>query len=118
MTTWIFDKIMEEYYNSDEYHEYVKQLNLKPKKSKINNNIFTAAKAREKLNKVFEEDDSELITIMEKIDAAIKRKQNYVYISSLIGNHTIKKLQILGYSVGDIIKGDRPFDSDTRKISW
>ena len=117
MTTWIDDKIREEYYNSDEYQEYLRKLS-QDASTKKSDKIFTASKAREKLNKVLENDDKELIEIMKKIDGAINRKQNYVYVSASIGNHTIKKLQNLGYTIGDIIKGDRPFDADTRKISW
>ena len=115
MTTWIDDKIREEYYNSDEYQEYLRKLNTEPENK---NKIFNAAKAREKLNKVLENDDKELIEIMGKIEAAINRKQNYVYISASTGDHTIKKLRNLNYNVGDILKGDRPFDADSREITW
>ena len=111
MTTLYDDKIWDEYWKSEEQKKHIP---VHPRNSKI----VSASEAREKLNKVFEEDDSELITIMEKIDAAIKRKQNNIYTSASIGNHTIKKLQSLGYSISDVIKGDRPFDADTRKISW
>ena len=79
---------------------------------------MSASQARAKLNKVIEEDNTELEEIMTKIEAAINRKQDYTYISANIKQYTMSKLQVLGYRISDIIKGDRPFDPDTRKISW
>jgi hypothetical protein len=111
MTTLYDDKMWDEYWESEEWKKHIP---VHPRNSKI----FSASTAREKLNKVLENDDKELIEIMEKIEGAINRKQNYTYVSASIGNHTIKKLQNLGYTIGDILKGDRPFDPDTRKISW
>ena len=60
MTTLYDDKIWDEYWESEEWK---KRIPVHPRNSKI----FSASEAREKLNKVFEEDDSELITIMEKL---------------------------------------------------
>ena len=41
-----------------------------------------------------------------------------IHVSANIEQHTMQKLTQLGYHISDIIKGDRPFDPDTRKISW
>ena len=111
MTTLYDDKMWDEYWKSEEWKNHIP---VHPRNSKI----FSASAAREKLNKVIENDERELDEIMGKIDAAINRKQDYVYISANIEQHTIQKLAQLGYHIGDIIKGDRPFDPDTRKISW
>ena len=54
---------------------------------------------------------------MEKIKIAIKKKENYCYIG-LEEEYVLDKLRKLGYIISDIIKGDRSFDSDVRKISW
>jgi len=116
MTSYIEDKMWEEYMESDEFREEIRRQNSKIPVRK--RKILSASQAREKLNKVIEEDNKELEDIMEKIDAAINRKQDYVHISSTVKTYTLGKLQQLGYRVGDIEKGDRPFDPDTRKISW
>ena len=117
MTNFIEDKMWEEYMESDEFREEIRRrnsINVHPRKNKV----LSASEARAKLNKVIENDERELDEIMGKIDAAINRKQDYVYISANIEQHTMQKLSQLGYHIGDIIKGDRPFDPDTRKISW
>lgn len=116
MTNIIEDRMWKEYMESDEYREELRKNNSSIKMHK--RKILSASEAREKLNKVIENDERELDEIMGKIDAAINRKQDYVYISTNIEQHTIQKLAQLGYHIGDIIKGDRPFDPDTRKISW
>ena len=117
MVNIIENKMWDEYMESDEYREELRRQNLisvHPRKNKV----LSASEARAKLNKVIENDERELDEIMSKIDAAINRKQDYVYISANIEQHTMQKLTQLGYHISDIIKGDRPFDPDTRKISW
>ena len=116
MTNIIENKMWDEYMNSDEYREELRKNNMQVHLRK--NKVFSASEARAKLNKVIENNERELDEIMVKIDAAINRKQDYVYISAKIEQHTIQKLTALGYHISDIIKGDRPFDPDTRKISW
>ena len=117
MVNIIENKMWDEYMESDEYREELRRrnsINVHPRKNKV----LSASEARAKLNKVIENDERELDEIMVKIDAAINRKQDYVYISANIEQHTIQKLAQLGYHISDIIKGDRPFYPDTRKISW
>jgi len=116
MTNIIENKMWDEYMESDEYREELRKNNIQvhPRKNKV----LSASEARAKLNKVIENDEKELDEIMGKIDAAINRKQDYIYVSANIEQHTMQKLTQLGYHIGDIIKGDRPFDPDTRKISW
>ena len=117
MVNIIENKMWDEYMKSDEYREELRRrnsINVHPRKNKV----LSASEARAKLNKVIENDERELDEIMVKIDAAINRKQDYVYISANIEQHTMQKLTQLGYHISDIIKGDRPFDPDTRKISW
>lgn len=117
MVNIIENKMWDEYMESDEYREELRRRNLisvHPRKNKV----LSASEARAKLNKVIENDERELDEIMGKIDAAINRKQDYIYVSANIEQHTMSKLQVLGYHISDIIKGDRPFDPDTRKISW
>ena len=116
MTNFIEDKLWKEYMESDEYREELRKNNSSIKIHK--RKILSASEARAKLNKVIENDERELNEIMGKIDAAINRKQDYIHVSANIEQHTISKLQVLGYHISDIIKGDRPFDPDTRKISW
>ena len=116
MTNFVEDTLWKEYMESEEYREELRKNNSSIKMHK--RKILSAHEAREKLNKVLENDEKELGEIMDKIEAAINRKQNYVNVSANIGQHTISKLQVLGYRVSDIIKGDRPFDPDTREISW
>jgi chromosome segregation ATPase len=116
MTNFIEDKMWKEYMESDEYREELRKNNSSLKMHK--RKILSANEAREKLNKVIENDERELEEIMGKIEVAINRKQDYVYVSANIEQHTISKLQVLGYHISDIIKGDRPFDPDTIKISW
>lgn len=117
MTNFIEDKLWNEYMESDEYIEEIRRrnsINVHLRKNKV----LSASEARAKLNKVIENDERELDEIMGKIDAAINRKQDYIYVSANIEQHTMQKLTQLGYHISDIIKGDRPFDPDTRKISW
>lgn len=117
MVNIIENKMWDEYMESDEYREELRRRNLisvHPRKNKV----LSASEARAKLNKVIENDERELDEIMGKIDAAINRKQDYVHVSANIEQHTMQKLTQLGYHISDIIKGDRPFDPDTRKISW
>jgi hypothetical protein len=117
MVNIIENKMWDEYMESDEYREELRKQNLisvHPRKNKV----LSASEARTKLNKVIENDERELDEIMGKIDAAINQKKDYVYISANIEQHTIQKLAQLGYHISDIIKGDRPFDPDNRKISW
>lgn len=117
MTNFIENKLWDEYMESDEYREELRKQNsisVHPRKNKV----LSASEARAKLNNVIENDERELDEIMGKIDAAINRKQDYVYISANIEQHTMQKLTQLGYHISDIIKGDRPFDPDNRKISW
>lgn len=117
MVNIIENKMWDEYMESDEYREELRRRNLisvHPRKNKV----LSASEARAKLNKVIENDERELDEIMGKIDAAINRKQDYIYVSANIEQHTMQKLTQLGYHISDIIKGDRPFDPDTRKISW
>lgn len=117
MTNFIENKMWDEYMESDEYIEEIRRrnsINVHPRKNKV----LSASEARAKLNKVIENDERELDEIMGKIDAAINRKQDYIYVSANIEQHTIQKLTQLGYHISDIIKGDRAFDPDTRKISW
>lgn len=116
MTNFIEDKLWNEYMESDEYREELRKNNIQihPRKNKV----LSASEARAKLNKVIENDERELDEIMGKIDAAINRKQDYIHVSANIEQHTMQKLTQLGYHISDIIKGDRPFDPDTRKISW
>lgn len=122
MTNIIENKMWDEYWESGEWKKEIDEL----RKNNMNNmtvharknKVFSASEARAKLNKVIENDERELDEIMGKIDAAINRKQDYVYVSAIIDQHTIQKLAQLGYHISDIIKGDRPFDPDNRKISW
>lgn len=116
MTNFIEDKLWNEYMESDEYREELRKNNIQVHSRK--NKVLSASEARAKLNKVIENDERELDEIMGKIDAAINRKQDYIHVSANIEQHTIQKLTQLGYHISDIIKGDRPFDPDTRKISW
>ena len=80
--------------------------------------VFSANKAREMLKDEIENDNICLIPIMDRIQRAIKRKENCCYINSNEKEYVLNKLRELGYTVSDIIKGDRYFDNDTRKISW
>lgn len=116
MTNVIENKMWDEYMGSDEYREELRKNNIQvhPRKNKV----LSASEARAKLNKVIENDERELDEIMGKIDAAINRKQDYIHVSANIEQHTMQKLTQLGYRISDIIKGDRQFDQDTRKISW
>jgi len=116
MTNFIEDKMWKEYMESDEYREELRKNNIQVHSRK--NKVLSASEARAKLNKVIENDERELDEIMGKIDAAINRKQDYIHVSANIEQHTMQKLTQLGYHISDIIKGDRPFDPDTRKISW
>jgi len=116
MTNFIEDKLWNEYMESDEYREELRKNNIQVHSRK--NKVLSASEARTKLNKVIENDERELDEIMGKIDAAINRKQDYIHVSANIEQHTMQKLTQLGYHISDIIKGDRPFDPDTRKISW
>ena len=117
MTNLIENKMWDEYMESDEYREELRKRNSISVHQR-KNKVLSASEARAKLNKVIENDEIELDEIMGKIDAAINRKQDYVYVSANIEQHTMQKLTQLGYHISDIIKGDRPFDPDTRKISW
>jgi len=116
MTNFIEDKLWKEYMESDEYREELRKNNSSIKMHQ--RKILSANEAREKLNKVLENDEKELEEIMGKIEVAINRKLDYIFISSTTQKHTLQKLAQLGYHIGDIIKGDRPFDPDTIKISW
>lgn len=119
MTNFIEDKMWNEYWESGEWKkEYEINNNMNMLVHQRKNKVLSASEARAKLNKVIENDERELDEIMGKIDAAINRKQDYIYVSANIEQHTMQKLTQLGYHIGDIIKGDRPFDPDTRKISW
>ena len=79
--------------------------------------IISASEARKLLDKEIEEDNSCLLPIMERIQLAIKRKENHCYINNE-KEHVLNKLAKLGYTISDVIKGDRPFDPDSRQISW
>lgn len=116
MTNIIEDKMWEEYMESDEFREEIRRQNSKIPVRK--RKILSASEARAKLNKFIEEDNTELEEIMGKIDAAINRKQDYTYISATVKEYTLNKFRELGYHISDIVPGDRPFDTDTRKISW
>ena len=118
MTSFIEDKIRDEYLESGEWKKEYELRNNNIHVHSRKNKVLYASEARAKLNKIIENDNRELDEIMGKIDAAINRKQDYIYVSANIEQHTISKLQLLGYHISDIIKGDRPFDPDTRKISW
>lgn len=118
MVNIIENKMWDEYWESGEWKkdEEIRKHSIPIRKRE--SKIMSASQARAKLNKVIEEDDTELEEIMTKIEAAINRKQDYTYVSANIKQYTMSKLQVLGYRISDIIKGDRPFDPDTRKISW
>ena len=79
--------------------------------------IISATKARKLLNKEIEEDNSCLLPIMERIRLAIKRKDNHCYINNE-NDHVLNKLVKLGYTVSGVIKEDRFFHLNIRKISW
>jgi hypothetical protein len=79
--------------------------------------IISAEDARKMVQKEKEQDNECLKLIMEKIKIAIKKKENYCYIG-LEEEYVLDKLRKLGYTISDIIKGDRYFDGDYRKISW
>ena len=119
MTNFIENKMWDEYWESGEWKkEYEINNNMNMPVHQRKNKVLSASEARAKLNKVIENDERELDEIMGKIDVAITRKQDYTYVSANIEQYTIQKLTQLGYHISDIIKGDRPFDPDTRKISW
>lgn len=80
-------------------------------------NIFSASEAHEMLENEIKNDNSCLIPIMDVIKKAIKRKENSCYIKDE-KEYVLNKLRELGYKVGEVIPGDRPFDSSNRKISW
>lgn len=79
--------------------------------------IFSANEAREMLENEIKEDNKCLLPIMERIQKAIKRKENCCYINNE-KEYVLNKLRELGYKVSELIPGDRPFDSSNRKISW
>lgn len=118
MTTFIEDKMWNEYWETGEWkkEEEIRKNSIPIHKRE--SKIISASQARAKLNKIIEEDNTELEEIMTKIEAAINRKQDYTYISATVKEYTLNKLRELGFRIGDIIKGDRPFDPDIRKISW
>jgi len=116
MTNIIENKMWDEYWESGEWKKEHESMNVPVHQRK--NKVLYASEARAKLNKVIENDERELDEIMGKIDAAINRKQDYIYVSANIEQHTMQKLTQLGYHISDVIKGDRPFDTDNRKISW
>ena len=116
MTNVIENKMWDEYWESGEWKKEHESMNVPVHQRK--NKVLYASEARAKLNKVIENDERELDEIMGKIDAAINRKQDYIYVSANIEQHTMQKLTQLGYHISDVIKGDRPFDTDNRKISW
>lgn len=79
--------------------------------------IFSANEAREMLENEIKEDNKCLLPIMERIQKAIKHKENCCYINNE-KEYVLNKLRELGYKVSELIPGDRPFDSSNRKISW
>jgi len=80
-------------------------------------NIFSASEARKMLENEIKKDNSCLIPIMERIQKAIKRKEDCCYINDE-KEYVLDKLRELGYKVSEVIPGDRPFDISNRKISW
>ena len=118
MVNIIENKMWDEYWERGEWKkdEEIRKHSIPIRKRE--SKIMSASQARAKLNKVIEEDDTELEEIMTKIEAAINRKQDYTYISANVKEYTLNKLRELGFGIGNIIKGDRPFDPDTRKINW
>lgn len=82
------------------------------------NKIISALEARRLLDIKNKEYDNKIISIMELIYKAIDRHDNYCYVTEYIPNYVIDQLVDLGYKIGSIEKGDRPFDSDYRKISF
>lgn len=88
------------------------------KNSKNKSKLMTADEARELLKLAQEQDNKEVEEILNKLHKAItERTENYVYITLPIKDYTIKKLELLGYKVGNIEGGDR-FEPLTRKISF
>ena len=80
--------------------------------------IISAQEAKEKLEHINKTDTSILDEIMNRIEKAINRHDNYIYYNGYLPQYVIKQLIELGYIVGDEEKGDRPFDSNYRKISF
>lgn len=81
--------------------------------------IFNADEARKMTADAIEKDDSVLYPIMERIQAAIAKKEYSCYYTGLIQDYVIDKLHKLGYKT-KFFQGDcsDPRDSDYYEISW
>ena len=79
--------------------------------------IISAAKANKMLQEEKDNDNQCLAPIIESIKKAIKHKDNHCYISDQ-EEYILDKLRKLGYTVGDLMHGDRYYEPSMRKISW
>lgn len=120
MTSFIDNQIWEKYkedhpndwWKTEEMKEQERLGNI-PKHKRI-----SAQEARNLLEAKNKEYDEKIDDIMELIHKAIDRHDNYCYVTGYIPEYVINQLVGLGYNIGPIEKGDRPFDSDYRKISF
>lgn len=80
--------------------------------------IISAKEANELTSSEIQKDASDLMPIMERIKAAIKKKDYHCYYSKVINDYTKKKLNDLGYKVEYCKGGGSQFEPDFYKISW
>lgn len=81
--------------------------------------ILNADKARNLTREVIQKDDTVLYPIMDKICAAIQKKEFSCYISGCTPDYVIQKLSSLGYKT-KFHKGYTcdPREQDIYEISW
>ena len=92
----------------------------KQKIKNMDNKILTADDARRMTKDIIEKDDSVLLPIMEKIQAAIAKKEFSCYLTGVVKDYVIEKLHKLGYTT-KLFHGDYsdPRDGgDYYEISW
>ena len=81
--------------------------------------ILNADKARNLTREVIQKDDTVLYPIMDKIRAAIQKKEFSCYISGCTPDYVIQKLLSLGYKT-KFHKGcsSDPREQDIYEVSW
>lgn len=88
----------------------------KQKIKNMDNKILTADDARRMTKDIIEKDDSVLLPIMEKIQAAIAKKEFSCYLTGVVKDYVIEKLHKLGYTT-KLFHGDYN-NPDYYEISW
>ena len=78
--------------------------------------ILTADDARKMTKDAIDRDDSVLYPIMEKIEAAIAKKEFSCYLTGVVQDYVIEKLHKLGYTT-KLFHGDYS-EPDYYEISW